>query len=295
MEQENLLKKYHISESQLQETRKQLKKLYEYSFYMPEDEGNDMDQQPMPQQGAPAPNGQAPAPQDPMAQDGMSQGDMGQQPMGQDPMTQDGMPQGDMGQQPTGQEPNMMGDMGQQPMGQDPNMADNIDIDDGMGNEPIEDVEMDGGAEPMQPEDEVIDVDDLTQSQETTEYKLDGVSEKLTTLLDVASKFVDALEKNDKKIEALKAELERRNPTEQEKLNIRSQASQPYGETPKDFWERKQAENPHYNIMFDNDVPTNKEDEEFVLRKKDINDSDSMSVYKSLEDYPTKLKDVLSF
>ena len=97
-------------------------------------------------------------------------------------------------------------------------------------------VENDGiETQEMESDDEVIDVDDLTQSQEATEYKLDGVDDRLSKIYAVVQKFSDQLEKNEESIMALKDEFEKRNPTEEEKLNIRSQSSYPYSETPKDY------------------------------------------------------------
>ena len=59
--------------------------------------------------------------------------------------------------------------------------------------------------ETEQPGDEVIDVDELTQSQETTEFKVDNVDDKLNKVLKIISKFNDAIEANDQKIEDLKS------------------------------------------------------------------------------------------
>ena len=116
-------------------------------------------------------------------------------------------------------------------------------------------VENDGiETQEMESDDEVIDVDDLTQSQEATEYKLDGVDDRLSKIYAVVQKFSDQLEKNEESIMALKDEFEKRNPTEEEKLNIRSQSSYPYSETPKDYWSKKTQENPHYNVMYNNEV-----------------------------------------
>lgn len=84
-----------------------------------------------------------------------------------------------------------------------------------------------GGIEttPMQDGDEVIDVDDLTNSQKETEYKIDGVDDRLIKIARVIDKLIPAIEANNSKIEDLKAEFEKRNPTEAEKLNLRSQSS----------------------------------------------------------------------
>ena len=124
--------------------------------------------------------------------------------------------------------------------------------------------------------------------------KIDGVNDKLTTLLDVTSKFVEALKQNDEKIEDLKKEIERRNPTDEEQINIRSMASYPYSETPKDFWDVKQKYRPNYTIMSDNSVSPDDEQKEFTLRRDDLKKDNDATLYKTLE-YPLDLKDILDF
>ena len=146
----------------------------------------------------------------------------------------------------------------------------------------------------MQPDDEVIDVDDLTQSQEAAEYKIDGVNDKLTALMSVMPKFIEALNQNDEKLNALKAEIEKRNPTAEEQMNIRSQASYPYTETPKGYWEEKMKTNPHYDVIYNNDVSPKDEQEEFILRKDDLGDYNDQDLARSFE-YPMELKDILKF
>lgn len=143
----------------------------------------------------------------------------------------------------------------------------------------------------MESDDEVIDVDDLTQSQEATEYKLDGVDDRLSKIYAVVQKFSDQLEKNEESIMALKYEFEKRNPTEEEKLNIRSQSSYPYSETPKDYWDKKTQENPHYNVMYNNEVSPSEEQKKFEITKDDISGlnmksiSDTLDIDQSLNKY----------
>ena len=143
----------------------------------------------------------------------------------------------------------------------------------------------------MESDDEVIDVDDLTQSQEATEYKLDGVDDRLSKIYPVVQKFSDQLEKNEESIMALKDEFEKRNPTEEEKLNIRSQSSYPYSETPKDYWDKKTQENPHYNVMYNNEVSPSEEQKKFEITKDDISGlnmksiSDTLDIDQSLNKY----------
>lgn len=143
----------------------------------------------------------------------------------------------------------------------------------------------------MESDDEVIDVDDLTQSQEATEYKIDGVDDRLSKIYAVVRKFSDQLEKNEESIMALKDEFEKRNPTEEEKLNIRSQSSYPYSETPKDYWNKKTQENPHYNVMYNNEVSPSEEQKKFEITKDDISGlnmksiSDTLDIDQSLNKY----------
>jgi hypothetical protein len=153
-------------------------------------------------------------------------------------------------------------------------------------------VENDGiETQEMESDDEVIDVDDLTQSQEATEYKLDGVDDRLSKIYAVVQKFSDQLEKNEESIMALKDEFEKRNPTEEEKLNIRSQSSYPYSETPKDYWNKKTQENPHYNVMYNNEVSPSEEQKKFEITKNDISGlnmksiSDTLDIDQSLNKY----------
>ena len=150
-----------------------------------------------------------------------------------------------------------------------------------------------GGIEttPMQDGDEVIDVDDLTNSQKETEYKIDGVDDRLIKIATVIDKLIPAIEANNSKIEDLKAEFEKRNPTETEKLNLRSQSSFPYSVKPKDYWNNK-SQDGNYNVIYDNGVDPNKEDKEYVLKQKDIDNaaSDDRSTYKTF-DIPKQLTD----
>lgn len=290
-----LLKKYNLVEAQ-----KRFQQINEYTLLGDqklnevgeEDDQNQQMQQPM--------NGQQQGQQGGDMGGQMPQGqNMGQMPMGGDQMgmqdpSMGGAPQGGDMQQPMDAQGGMQGDpnsMGMDAgMGEDPNMMGG-DAGMGMEQDPM------AGEEPnmdtMQPDDEVIDVDDLTQSQETTEYKIDGVDDKLSQLLAVADKFAEAINQNDEKIEALKAEIEKRNPTDTEKMNIRSQASYPYSEFPRDYWDKKTAENPHYEVIYNNDVAPD-EEQEFMLKSSDIKGIDDREMQKSF-DLPLKLKDVLDF
>ena len=202
--------------------------------------------------------------------------------MGGDPNAMGADPNG--GMPPMGADPNMMGgdpNGGMPPM-DDPNM---------MGGEDIEDIDM----ETEQPGDEVVDVDELTQSQEATEFKVDNVDDKLNKVLKIISKFNDAIEANDQKIEDLKKEFQKRNPTAEETLNLRSLASYPFSERPDEYWKKQQQDHPNYNVISDNDVSTADEQKEFEIRKGDIDNFNEREVMKSLGESHIKLSDFLQF
>ncbi len=198
------------------------------------------------------------------------------QPQGSE-MPQNGgmMPQGDMQQQP-------MGDM---PMGDETQ-------GDEMGDLEVPQVDDDGvETEEMEPEDEVIDVDELTQSQEATEYKIDGVDDRLSKIFAVVKDFSDKLDKQEQSIMNLKDEFEKRNPTQTEKFNLRSQASGPFNQTPTEYWDKLTQENPNYDVIRDNEVSPADEQKEFEIRKGDIsglnmkNIADTLDIDQNLSDY----------
>ena len=183
---------------------------------------------------------------------------------------------------------NPPGQNGGMPVG---NIQDNgYQTDGGMDNVPMDDNQSE-----MQPDDEVIDVDDLTNAQEETEEKVDGVNTQLLRLLKVVSKYSDAIDRQNQEIADLKNEFEKRNPTEEERLNLRSQSGYPYSEQPKDYWDKKVKENPNYNVIFDNDVPTDQEQKKFDIKKSDLNGMNYREIADSFDEDPQELKNYLNF
>ena len=182
------------------------------------------------------------------------------------------------------------GDMQQQPMGDMP--MDNAAQGEEMGDLGVPQVDDDGiETEEMEPEDEVIDVDELTQSQEATEYKIDGVDDRLSKIFAVVKDFSDKLDKQEQSIMNLKNEFEKRNPTQTEKFNLRSQAGGPYNQTPTSYWDKLTLENPNYEVIRDNDVSPSDEQDKFKIKKNDIsglnmkNISDTLDINQNLSDY----------
>lgn len=220
-------------------------------------------------------------PQDPMGAGGAP----GQDPMG------GGMP-GPNGGMPG---PDAMG--GADPMGggmpgPDGGMPDpNADPNAAAGGMPGQDPTMGGempGADPMaggmpdgldeeepEEEDDVIDVDDLTDAQEKVNDKVNSVGRDLGKVDSRIEKLIGAIEtlqtmfdKNNQEIADLKTEFEKRNPTQTEKLNLRSLDSYPFKVKPTDFWKDK-AGNSNYSAYADNEEPTT---QEYVITNDDVDD-----------------------
>ena len=158
----------------------------------------------------------------------------------------------------------------------------------------------DAGMDPMAAggDEEVIDVDDLTDAQEKTYDKMGDLSKKFDKLLNVIDKFEEVIAMNDEKIDTLeaniKAELEKRNPTAIEKLNLRSQNdSQPFNVSPTDFWKEKEATS-NYRIGDDmeDDAP------QYKIMQGDIDEiGDWRSISQSLDtgDFKQTLNQILNF
>ena len=260
----------YLKENNLLEAHKHFMRLSEAYIptVLPEEEieeaGEDM-QDPNAMGGDPNAMGGMPAdggmPQDPNAMGGGDPNAMG----GQDPMA-------------GGADPNAMGGDpmagGADPNAQDP-MADPMGGD--MGADPMEDPM---GEEPAD-DGETIDIDGLTQAEDKLNVKqnrigrdLSKVDNRITTLIDTINNLLTKVDSNNSEIESLKAEFEKRNPTQTEKLNLRSLDSYPFNVKPNEYWAEKAKEG-GYEAYADNDEPTTKE---YVITNDDVdNPSDDIA------------------
>lgn len=136
-----------------------------------------------------------------------------------------------------------------------------------------------GGEQPG-PDDNVLDVDDLTSAQEETNTAIQGLDAKFEQLVGTIDKFISAIDKNDAEIQNLKQELEKRNPTPLEKLDLRSvNDSFPYNVKPTDYWKDKEATS-NYRVGGDDETP-----KQYELHQSDIdNDTDWKKISDSLDD-----------
>jgi hypothetical protein len=293
------MKKEELKKQNIMEARSRFQKLYEYSFYSADpytEEVNEADEEPAPDAGAdpmaggdPNAAGGAPGGADPMA--GGDPNAAGGAPGGADPMA-GGDPMN------MGGDPNAAGDAEggvSDPMAGMENQMDGQGADPMAGGDPMA---MDG-ADPMAGGDEeVIDVDDLTDAQEKTYDKLGSLSKKFDKLLNVIDKFEEVIQMNDEKIDALekniKAEIEKRNPTAIEKLNLRSQNdSYPFNVSPTDYWKQKEATS-NYRVGDDME----EDGPQYKIYQADIDEvGDWRSISQTLEDddYKQTLNKILNF
>jgi hypothetical protein len=266
----------YLKENNLYEAHKHFMQLAEVSYGRPFPEmlhGVVMDEE-----GEDNPNA---AGQDPNAMAGAPGGDpnaAGGMPPGGDPNAMGGAPGGDpmAGGDPNAQmgaDPNAMG----QPM---PDAAAPIGPD--TGEDPFADQRGDdaGGEDQLAGEGDgnTIDIDGLTAAQQRLDVKQNQVGRDLATvdnriikLIDTIKGFQDKLDQNNTELENLKAEFEKRNPTQTEKLDLRGvRDSFPFNVTPDGFWANKLKERDNYEIYGDNSKST---EDQYTITSDDLEDT----------------------
>ena len=151
---------------------------------------------------------------------------------------------------------------------------------------------MDAGGVPGEGDD-VVDITQLTDAQESMAQEqgelsgqIEDVNSKLGMLMKVVDKFMDALDANDEKLNDLQKELVKRNPTDEETMNVRVHAGgNPFDQKPEEFWERFKDINNHYNITMNNDAP------QYQIKKGDIDNYNEHLVADEFDDVPGSLHD----
>ena len=112
----------------------------------------------------------------------------------------------------------------------------------------------------MHPEDEVVDITELTDAQEETQEEIEQFDEKFARAINAIKSLEDLIKKNDSKIEDLEVELKKRNPTPMEKMNNRRTISYPFNVSPEDYWKEKESE----GVYSTEDDNNGKDSEEYV-------------------------------
>ena len=151
----------------------------------------------------------------------------------------------------------------------------NLGVDPTIGGEDGDDMpEEDTDIEEMEEDDEVIDVDDLTSYQRKTAQGVGKISNELKDLKRLISSFENMVNANNRGIEDLKRELERRAPNAEERINLRKAKSGPFTQNVEDYWENDAPDN--YKVTPEDNVNNPK----YVITKSDvdgINDWNSIS------------------
>lgn len=207
--------------------------------------------------------------------------------MGGDPAAMGGDPNAAPGGDPTamGGVPAAMGG-GPAPMGGDPNAAaggatppEGFNPQGAFG--PTGEPDPAGELDQPAPDDDVIDISDFTDSQEKMEDDIDKIDGKFAKVMKAIGAFEELLRSNDEKIEDLKAEFERRNPTQVEKLGIQQANSYPFNVNPNEYWKEKEATSNYSTEPDDN----GKEQGQYVITADDVNgDVNWKGIYDSLND-----------
>jgi len=185
-------------------------------------------------------------------------------------------------QDPAGDDPFM--DVADDEGGQAPTTGDTeTTTDDEGGQAPTTgDTETTTGAEEVEIEDEFadegddtieVDVTDIVDNTEETKKSVDNVSNKMEDLLAKLSELeqqVSGMDKVIDKIDSLEKEIEKRNPTPVERLELRSMDSFPYSVKLTDFWKDKDG----YDVE-------GEEENEYVLRQSDVDNFDRNQIKAS--------------
>lgn len=139
------------------------------------------------------------------------------------------------------------------------------------------------GNDGLKPEenDEVLDVEDLTQAQEKLNDKqnsighdLGEVDGRIIKLLTAVEKIQGSLERNNNDITALKAELEKRVPTDKEKLNMQSLKMYPFNVSPNKYWEDKEK---------DGRYEAQEKPKEYKITQSDVDEYSDSDIEKSFD------------
>ena len=140
----------------------------------------------------------------------------------------------------------------------------------------------DGGDFSEEPEEEAIEVDitQLVQDNEATKSIANSANQKMDTLMQKFAELQGSLVKMDgisKQISSMEADIDKRMPSEEEKLEMRSLDSFPYSVKLTDYWSEKEGK---YDVM------NTDEEEEYVLTHDDVvKDLHNNSVKDSFNDF----------
>jgi hypothetical protein len=127
-----------------------------------------------------------------------------------------------------------------------------------------------------------LDVTELVKGSEEAKASADAANEKIDQLMGMVGNLegqLQSMEAISDKIESLEGELEKRAPTPEEKIEMRSLDSYPYNLKLTDFWGNQEGK---YDVM---DKEDEEESKEYVLTKDDVDsDYSEVDMKTSLDD-----------
>ena len=117
-----------------------------------------------------------------------------------------------------------------------------------------------------------VDVTDIVDKTEETKTSVDGINTKMDELLSKLSDLesqVGGMDQVIGKIDNLEKEIEKRNPTPVERLEMRSMDSFPYSVSLTDFWSDKEG------------YEATEEETEYTLTQSDVDNYDKKEIRDS--------------
>lgn len=156
--------------------------------------------------------------------------------------------------------------------------------------EPIEEPVEEPVEEPIEePEDDAVELDvtELVQGTEQARASADAANAKMGKLMGMVAKLegqIDSMSAISSKIDNLEQELEKRAPTPEEKIEMRSLDSYPYNLKLTDFWAQQDGQ---YDVM-----DGEGKEEEYVLKQSDVDSSYSDSAIKDSFDNPYEEEEI---
>ena len=161
---------------------------------------------------------------------------------------------------------------------EEPNEPTDGNLPDANADAPADDLNLDAPVEtPPAPEDDAVELDvtELVKGSEAAKQSADAANSKIEQLMNMVNKLesqLSGMSAISSKIDSLEKEIEVRNPTPKEQLEMRSLDSYPYSVKLTDFWAEK---GDRYDTGSEPKKP-----EEYVLTQQDVNDDYSESNIK---------------
>lgn len=137
-------------------------------------------------------------------------------------------------------------------------------------------------------DDDVVDITALTDKQDEIADDIKHQDARVDKALEDIGEFKEIVRRSNEKLNSIvdmfndmKAEFEKRNPTQVEKLGLQTTRSYPFSETVPDYWAKKEKESNYSTEPDNNGVGQG----QYVITKDDVNgDTNWKAIHDSLDD-----------